>query len=544
MRLLRLEDYGEFSLVEFAGKYIPPYAILSHTWGAYHEEVTFKDIVKGIGKSKAGYAKIRFCGKQAAKDILQYIWVDTCCIDKSSSAELSEAINSMFRWYQDAAKCYVYLADVSIDGSVRNDLPSQQTWKPVFQQSRWFTRGWTLQELLAPTSVELFSAEGERLGDKYSLLQEIHDATGISVQALQGRPLPQFSVDERMAWAERRGTEREEDAAYSLLGIFNIYMPLIYGEGRKRAFIRLQKEIEELSRWEKEGRDKPGVPNTGMSSRPSAIVYDNKIYCFHQGNGNNGELWYNVFDGTDGTDGVDGIGWAGDVRVSRTGMSSGPSATVYNNKIYCFHQGLGKNTELWYNVFDGKRWTGDIRVSNINMCSGPSVIVYKNKIYCFYHGRGKNGQLWYNVFDGTSWAGEKRVSNTGLSSGPSATVYKNKIYCFHQGGGKNGELWYNVFDGTNWQGDARVPNTGLSSKPFATVYNDKIYCFHQGYKWNGELWCNVYDGTDWAGDARAVSTGLSSGPSATVYNEKIYLFFQGYRKSCELRYVSNWSNWA
>src|ERR1700729_3419722 len=109
MHLLKLQDDGELSLAEFVGNDIPPYAILSHTWGEDHEEVTFKNIVEGTGKSKAGYAKIRFCGKQATKDGLQYFWVDTCCINKSSSAELSEAINSMFHWYQDAARCYVYL---------------------------------------------------------------------------------------------------------------------------------------------------------------------------------------------------------------------------------------------------------------------------------------------------------------------------------------------------------------------------------------------------------------------------------------------------
>jgi Heterokaryon incompatibility protein (HET) len=245
MRLLRLEDDGEFSPVEFFGKNIPHYAILSHTWGADYEEVTFKDIVKGKGKSKAGYAKIRFCGKQAAKDDLQYFWVDTCCIDKSSSTELSEAINSMFRWYQNAAKCYVYLSDVSIGGSVGNDLSSQQTWKPAFQGSRWFNRGWTLQELVAPTSVEFYSVEGERLGYKDLLVQEIHEITGIAVRALQGSALSGFSVDERMLWAAGRETTREEDAAYSLLGIFDIHMPLLYGEGQEKALIRLQKEIKE-----------------------------------------------------------------------------------------------------------------------------------------------------------------------------------------------------------------------------------------------------------------------------------------------------------
>ncbi|XTI89670.1 heterokaryon incompatibility protein-domain-containing protein [Cenococcum geophilum] len=245
MRLLKLQDDGELSLAEFVGDNIPPYAILSHTWGDDHEEVTFKDLVDGSGKSKTGYTKIRFCTTQAAKDGLQYFWADTCCIDKSSSAELSEAINSMFLWYHHATTCYVYLSDVSINGAIGNSPSSPRAWRQAFQQSRWFTRGWTLQELVAPTSVEFFSVESKRLGDKISLVQEIRDITGIPVQALQGSPLSRFSVDERMSWAERRETKREEDAAYSLLGIFDIHMPLLYGEGRKKALIRLQKEIKE-----------------------------------------------------------------------------------------------------------------------------------------------------------------------------------------------------------------------------------------------------------------------------------------------------------
>ena len=250
MRLLKLvvgrhhpdDVHGEvkLSLVEHLGRDIPPYAILSHTWGKSEEEVTFKDIEKGRGKDKVGYKKIMFCIQQAARDGLQYSWVDTCCIDKSSSAELQEAINSMFRWYHDAARCYVYMSDVS---SVTRVFPGIS-----FQRSRWFTRGWTLQELLAPTSVEFFSSEGNRIGDKASLADLIGQITSISNQALQGAAsLSQFGIEERMAWANGRTTTREEDEAYSLLGLFDVHMPLIYGEGRKKAFARLQREIDTSS---------------------------------------------------------------------------------------------------------------------------------------------------------------------------------------------------------------------------------------------------------------------------------------------------------
>jgi hypothetical protein len=121
MRLLEHNANGKFSLTEyFIGNNTPKYAILSHTWG--EEEVTFRDLIDDAGKNKAGYEKIRFCAKQAANDGLQYFWVDTCCIDKSSSAELQEAINSMFRWYQKAAKCYVYLLDVSTEAESKRSI--------------------------------------------------------------------------------------------------------------------------------------------------------------------------------------------------------------------------------------------------------------------------------------------------------------------------------------------------------------------------------------------------------------------------------------
>jgi hypothetical protein len=243
MRLLQRKDDGNYSLTEFIGDAIPRYAILSHTWSADHEEVTLADLEKDMDTTKAGYRKLEFCAHQAAKDGLRYFWVDTCCIDKSSSAELAEAINSMFAWYHQAARCYVYLSDVS----TTSDTPAQPHWSQAFKQSRWFTRGWTLQELIAPVSVEFFSAEGERLGNKYSLVQELHSITGISVEALQGSPLGQLSVDERMSWVGQRKTKREEDTAYSLLGIFDVHMPLIYGEGRRKAFARLQKEINASS---------------------------------------------------------------------------------------------------------------------------------------------------------------------------------------------------------------------------------------------------------------------------------------------------------
>jgi hypothetical protein len=227
MRLLKLDDDGNVVLDTFSGSTIPPYAILSHTWGSDNEEPTFKDIADGTGSNRAGYQKLYFCGNQAKADGLHYFWVDTCCIDKSSNSELTEAINSMFRWYQNAARCYVYLSDVSVrtqDGHVLH-----MEWESSFRNSRWFTRGWTLQELLAPKIVEFYSRDDVRLGDKISLEQQIHGITRIAVEALRGRYLQEFSVQERFQWGEKRQTTKEEDMAYCLLGIFDNHQAMWLG---------------------------------------------------------------------------------------------------------------------------------------------------------------------------------------------------------------------------------------------------------------------------------------------------------------------------
>jgi len=250
MRLLYTTRDGRLGWTEdLIGDKIPPYAILSHTWKE-GQEVTFADLkdldnaVDVNAQRKEGYRKIRFCAQQAERDGLDYFWVDTCCIDKTNSQELQEAINSMFRWYQNAKKCYVYLSDVECNTSDA-ESESSRRWKPAFRKSRWFTRGWTLQELLAPASVAFYSKEGERLGDKQTLKDTIHEITGIPVEALQERPISEFGVAERFSWAANRQTTREEDEAYCLLGIFGINLPLIYGEQRLRAMKRLLNEIEQ-----------------------------------------------------------------------------------------------------------------------------------------------------------------------------------------------------------------------------------------------------------------------------------------------------------
>lgn len=244
MRLLRFGPNGGLSLTEDLTD-CPPYAILSHTWGDDKDEVTYDDINNQSAKVKTGYRKIQFCMERARQDGLDFCWVDTCCINKSDAVELSTAINSMFRWYRNSSKCYVYLADVPAnkeDPVHYNNMPERL--QNDMEASRWFKRGWTLQELIAPNTVQFFSSDERLLGDKASLEQLLWKVTRIPARALRGGDLLEFTAAERMSWAARRETKREEDKVYSLLGIFGIFLPPIYGEGEQHARERLWFELE------------------------------------------------------------------------------------------------------------------------------------------------------------------------------------------------------------------------------------------------------------------------------------------------------------
>ncbi|KAH8711841.1 heterokaryon incompatibility protein-domain-containing protein [Phaeosphaeriaceae sp. PMI808] len=240
MRLLHLDHSGRLVSTNFQGKPIPPYAILSHRWG--DSEIFFEDLWREDYREKGGYRKLEFCAQQAAQDNLQYFWIDTCCIDRWNVGERSRSINSMFRWYSNAMRCYVFLSDVSV--STATDTPQRSDWETSFRASAWFTRGWTLQELIAPRSVEFFTCEGQRIGDKTSLRQLVHEITSIPLAALQDCRLNQFTTSERMRWAVNRRTTEEEDIAYCLFGVLDVSMPTSYGEGQESALRRLQAEVE------------------------------------------------------------------------------------------------------------------------------------------------------------------------------------------------------------------------------------------------------------------------------------------------------------
>ncbi|KAJ4416244.1 hypothetical protein N0V82_006848 [Gnomoniopsis sp. IMI 355080] len=186
----------------------------------------------------------------------EWIWIDTCCIDKTSSAELSEAINSMYRWYEDSVVCYVFLEDILAplnydekileDWHFDNDSLRENQFHKMLSQSRWVTRGWTLQEVIAPHQVHFHSGDWALIGKKSNRVfqRALSNVTGIDLGILSGQTtMAEISVANRMKWASRRQTTRSEDAAYCLMGIFAVNMPLLYGEGGQRSFIRLQEEI-------------------------------------------------------------------------------------------------------------------------------------------------------------------------------------------------------------------------------------------------------------------------------------------------------------
>ena len=235
---------------EFIEKPLQGYAILSHTWG--EDEVLYEDVkCRNAMKKKRGYQKIVKCCKLALAAGYDWVWIDTCCIDKSSSAELSEAINSMFDWYKSSDICYLYLEDVDIAGA--GDLTYQ-----YFSRCRWVTRGWTLQDLIAPDAMVFYSANWKACGTRQYHAVTLEKVSEVSTSLLDGSwqqekfalvssPLSKFSIAQRMSWAARRRTTRAEDVAYCLLGIFDVNIPLLYGEGEAKAFWRLQEEIMKKS---------------------------------------------------------------------------------------------------------------------------------------------------------------------------------------------------------------------------------------------------------------------------------------------------------
>lgn len=259
---MRLINSKSLQFEEFEGSDIPKYAILSHRW--QKEEVLFKDIEHGTASKKNGYHKFLKLCQLAEQDGIEYAWMDTCCIDKTSSAELSEAINSMYKWYQNAQIAYAYLYDVTSIHQFHSDshskwgghggpatrggsAPFDSKFLQDFYFSEWFTRSWTLQELIAPSVMKFYNSDWQIIGTKLSLCGALSYATSIPSKLIKNESvLDDYAIAQRMSWAAQRKATRVEDIAYSLMGIFDVNMPMLYGEGEK-AFFRLQEEILKVS---------------------------------------------------------------------------------------------------------------------------------------------------------------------------------------------------------------------------------------------------------------------------------------------------------
>ena len=281
---MRLLNTTSLTFEDFFDSQIPDYAILSHRWGP--KEVLFKEMRKRTAEAGPGLIKIEKCCQLAASRGYEWVWIDTCCIDKKSSAELSEAINSMYKWYKRSKLCYVYLSDVTM---TPEEIRLKNTFNKIqwttdsaglmarFRSSYWFTRGWTLQELLAPFNVIFFDAGWNEIGTKRGLALDISTATNIQTEYVLGKTsIFDASIAKRMSFASRRVTSRGEDMSYCLLGLFGVNMPLLYGEGAGNAFLRLQTEIMKVSSDESLFAWRSERPASGMLAR--------EVSCFeHSG---------------------------------------------------------------------------------------------------------------------------------------------------------------------------------------------------------------------------------------------------------------------
>lgn len=265
MRLLHTSD---LKFREFFDE-VPKYAILSHRWGPLDDEVSYEDFLAGNKRHRPGWQKIEAFRSCAKEQGYSWCWVDTCCINKNSSAELSEAINSMYAWYARSSVCLAYLADVHETGD-------------DFTESEWFSRGWTLQELIAPRRLSLLTRHWELIGDKSEdpIAKKTSHRTGIPIQVLQDPGIIQdISVARKMSWASQRKTTKLEDMSYCLLGLFEVNMPMLYGEGSK-AFLRLQREIieqyddESIFAWREQSREVAHLAFRGIFAKSPSQFAD------------------------------------------------------------------------------------------------------------------------------------------------------------------------------------------------------------------------------------------------------------------------------
>jgi BNR repeat-like domain len=295
----------------------------------------------------------------------------------------------------------------------------------------------------------------------------------------------------------------------------------------------LQNETSDIDEW---SADKL-LPNVGTSGSPALAAFKGKLYCVHEGKGEDGWLWYTTFDGKDWSKDIylpnneKKVGTSGPHKRQGSRTFRGPHAALaaFKDKLYCIHEGQNKDGKLWYITFDGQNWSSDQPLpNNVGTSGPPGLAVFQGKLYCIHEEPAEQGKLRYTTFDGEKWSEDKDLRDIKTSGPPSLAEFNGKLYCFHQGAGENGELRYTITsDGVNWSEDKKVENVGMSYSPAVTAINNKLYCFHEGMQENGELWYITFDGKDWSGDKRVETISTSGPPGLALFDGKLYCIHEG-----------------
>ncbi|PJZ25552.1 hypothetical protein CH352_17340 [Leptospira hartskeerlii] len=255
-----------------------------------------------------------------------------------------------------------------------------------------------------------------------------------------------------------------------------------------------------------------------LSGSPSAVVFGSKLYVFYQGCNNEGYIWFSVFDGQK---------WSGNEYLggaqTKSGITDSPSAVIFQDKLYVFHHGFGDNGQVWCRIFNGVKWTPDTEIKEFHgITDSPSAVVFQYGLWIFHQGRGTNsvGKIYLVQKNSTEWFQDKQLEPySGISSSPSAVVFQDKLHVFHQGEGRNGQVWLRIFNNGRWENDQRLAHClPMMNSPFAVVFQNKLYLLHQ---MANLLYFSTFDGKTWSPDQIALNNFLSWTPSPEKWMEEI-----------------------
>ncbi|KAK0749991.1 hypothetical protein B0T18DRAFT_389484 [Schizothecium vesticola] len=441
MRFLQHDANGEIILTEpFLPGRAPPYAILSHTWGSPGDEVTLQDLRNGTGRDKEGYTKIRFCveRREQRDGIIRGV-------------ELQTAITSMFAWYRESQRCLVYLSDVS---TVDDDA--------AFRNSRWYTRGWTLQELIAPRSVEFFTSRGARIGSKRDLEEVIQSVTNIPLTALRGESLSNFGIRERLDWMHGRETTLAEDYAYCLFGILDVSLPIIYGESRRAAMDRLLERAGIL--LSQHMRDKSLVwdigaqrllPESGFSEAAPALV-ECRGSLVAVWRGRTEAFWVTPFVN------INSLYWT-TLRKSNDGIHliaeppkpiqgnvespERPGLATLANKLVAVWKGVNHDTLYFSTLNHGsRRWENPGAVHPQAVSSaGPALACWEwngsARVCAVWKGAGSDLNIYLSWYDGKRWSWPKPLQFAQTDATPEITYRNGELFLAWKASGTDKLFW-------------------------------------------------------------------------------------------------------